>query len=284
MKMVIVTGLSGSGKSEALNALEDIGYYCVDNLPPALLSKIAEISHSAQGGLEKIAIGIDARGYKFFDDLNNNLEQLNNIGDRYEILFLDANDETLVKRYKMSRRAHPLGKEIDLLSAIAEEKKMLMTIRSKANYIINTSTLTAKNLKDEINSIFSSGESEPMLITISSFGFKHSAPMDADLVFDVRFMPNPYYIDDLRQLTGDDIKVQDYVMSSEDSHIFFQKLTELIDFLIPKYIEEGKSQLSIAIGCTGGKHRSVTITNRLYEHLKKNNSRVFKKHRDYTLN
>lgn len=238
---------------------------------------------SSQGGLEKLAIGIDARGYKFFEDLNNSLEQLKCMGFCYDILFLDASDETLVKRYKMSRRSHPLGKSMDLLSAITEEKEMLKPIRSRANYIINTSILSAKNLKDEINEMFSDGESNNMLITVSSFGFKHGAPMDADLVFDVRFMPNPYYIEELRDLTGDDISVQDYVMNNEDSKIFLEKLIDLIDFLIPKYIDEGKSQLSIAIGCTGGKHRSVTITNKLYEHLKISGYRVFKKHRDYTL-
>lgn len=283
MKIVIVTGLSGSGKSEALNVFEDIGYYCVDNLPPSLLSKIAELSINSQGSLEKLAIGIDARGYKLFTDHNYGLDQLKSMGVEFEILFLEANDETLVKRYKTSRRAHPLGKENNLLAAINEEKEMLKAIRSNSKYIINTSNLSAKNLKEELTAIFSGEGVAPMLITVSSFGFKHGAPMDADLVFDVRFMPNPHYIDELRPLTGDDKRVQDYVMNSEDSHIFFNKLNDMIDFLIPKYMEEGKSQLSIAIGCTGGRHRSVTMTNKLYDHLKEKNYRVFKKHRDYTL-
>ena len=285
MHIVIVTGLSGSGKSEAMNIMEDMGFYCVDNLPPALLPKFAEVISQSNGALDKVALGIDIRGYQFFKDLNESLSfmEINNYS--YEILFLEADEQIIVNRYKMTRRKHPLAFEDNILQGIQREKQMMQALKSKANFIINTTNITPRQLKDEISVIFRDGEEKTSLtISVISFGFKHGIPIDADLVFDVRFMPNPYYIKDLKDKTGDDKTVRDYVMDSEISREFQKKLEDMVQFLIPNYIIEGKNHLVVAIGCTGGRHRSVTIANMLYDFLKSKGYRVFKKHRDYTLN
>lgn len=285
MHIVIVTGLSGSGKSEAMNIMEDMGFYCVDNLPPALLPKFAEVISQSKGALDKVALGIDIRGYQFFKDLNESLSfmEINNYS--YEILFLEADEQIIVNRYKMTRRKHPLAFEDNILQGIQREKQMMQALKSKANFIINTTNITPRQLKDEISVIFRDGEEKTSLtISVISFGFKHGIPIDADLVFDVRFMPNPYYIKDLKDKTGDDKTVRDYVMDSEISREFQKKLEDMVQFLIPNYIIEGKNHLVVAIGCTGGRHRSVTIANMLYDFLKSKGYRVFKKHRDYTLN
>lgn len=284
MHIVIVTGLSGSGKSEAMNIMEDMGFYCVDNLPPALLPKFAEVISQSKGALDKVALGIDIRGYQFFKDLNESLSfmEINNYS--YEILFLEADERTIVNRYKMTRRKHPLAFEDNILQGIQREKQMMQALKSKAHYIINTTNITPRQLKDEISVIFMGGEEKTSLtISVISFGFKHGIPIDADLVFDVRFMPNPYYIKDLKEKTGDDKMVRDYVMDSDISREFQKKLEDMVEFLIPNYILEGKNHLVVAIGCTGGRHRSVTIANMLYDFLKNKGYRVFKKHRDYTL-
>ena len=285
MHIVIVTGLSGSGKSEAMNIMEDMGFYCVDNLPPALLPKFAEVISQSKGALDKVALGIDIRGYQFFKDLNESLSfmEINNYS--YEILFLEADEQIIVNRYKMTRRKHPLAFEDNILQGIQREKQMMQALKSKANFIINTTNITPRQLKDEISVIFRDGEEKTSLtISVISFGFKHGIPIDADLVFDVRFMPNPYYIKDLKDKTGDDKTVRDYVMDSDISREFQKKLEDMVQFLIPNYIIEGKNHLVVAIGCTGGRHRSVTIANMLYDFLKSKGYRVFKKHRDYTLN
>ena len=284
MRFIIVTGLSGSGKSEAMKSLEDIGFYCVDNLPPTLITKFAELCYQANSNIDKVALGIDIRGREFFETLHESLSQLEKENYKYEVLFLDCADDILVKRYKMTRRNHPLAKSVQITEGIKEEREILQTLRDKADSIIDTSNMKPRDLKEEISKLYLEGEKTPKLtISVVSFGFKHGIPIDSDLVFDVRFLPNPYYVDDLRPKTGEDQVVRDYVMDSDVSREFFAKLEDMVDFLIPNYIEEGKSHLVIAIGCTGGRHRSVTISNLLYDDLIKKGYRVIKKHRDYTL-
>ncbi|SHJ48932.1 RNase adapter RapZ [Tepidibacter formicigenes] len=284
MRFVVVTGLSGAGKSEAMKSLEDIGFYCVDNLPPTLISKFAELCYQSKGSIEKIALGIDIRGRGFFKDLNDSLETLKQFGYEYEILFLDCSDNVLVKRYKMTRRNHPLSSNTDIVEGIKKEREILNELKQKADNIINTSNMKPRDLQEEINRIYLKGDTKGnLIISVTSFGFKHGIPLDADLVFDVRFLPNPYYIEELREKTGEEEIIRTYVMNSPISVKFFEKLSDMIDFLIPQYLEEGKNHLVIAIGCTGGRHRSVTIANLLYDYLKEKNYRVLKKHRDYTL-
>lgn len=284
MRFIIVTGLSGSGKSEAMKSLEDIGFYCVDNLPPTLITKFAELCYQGNSNIDKVALGIDIRGREFFETLHESLSYLEKENYKYEVLFLDCADDILVKRYKMTRRNHPLAKSTQITEGIKEEREILQTLRDKADSIIDTSNMKPRDLKDEISKLYIEGEKTPKLtISVVSFGFKHGIPIDSDLVFDVRFLPNPYYVEDLRPKTGEDQVVRDYVMDSNVSIEFFAKLEDMVDFLIPHYIEEGKSHLVIAIGCTGGRHRSVTISNLLYDDLIKKGYRVVKKHRDYTL-
>ena len=284
MKFVIVTGLSGSGKSEAMRALEDMGFYCVDNLPPALITKFAELCYQPNSSIDKVALGIDIRGRKFFETLYESLAYLEKENYQYEILYLDCSDDVLLKRYKMTRRNHPLSKNIQIPEGIKMERKILEPLREKASCIIDTTNMKPKDLKEEIGKIYSIGENNPKLtISVVSFGFKHGIPSDCDLVFDVRFLPNPYYIEDLRPKTGDDQEVRDYVMNSKISEEFYAKLTDMIQFLVPHYIEEGKQHLVIGIGCTGGRHRSVTISNLIYDDLVNRGYRVVKKHRDSML-
>lgn len=284
MRFVIVTGLSGSGKSEAMKSLEDMGFYCVDNLPPTLITKFAELCYQGNSNINKVALGIDIRGREFFETLHESLNYLEKESYKYEVLFLDCADDILVKRYKMTRRNHPLAKETQITEGIKEEREILQPLREKANSIIDTSNMKPKDLKEEIRRLYIQGESSPKLtISVVSFGFKHGIPIDADLVFDVRFLPNPYYLEELRPKTGEDQEVRDYVMNSDVSKEFFKKLEDMVGFLVPHYIEEGKSHLVIAIGCTGGRHRSVTISNLIYDELIKKGYRVVKKHRDYTL-
>ena len=281
MKFVVITGLSGAGKSQAMKSMEDLGFYCVDNLPPSLIPKFAELCFHAQGDIDKIALVIDIRGGRFFNDLFEGLDTLHKIGYDYEILFLEASDEVLIKRYKETRRNHPLSPEGRIEEGIMAEREKLAQLKSRASYIIDTSNLTAARLKEEIRKIYLEGiQTKNLTISVLSFGFKKGIPLDADLVFDVRFLPNPHYIDELRDFTGNDACVRDYVMKWPESIAFAEKLEDLIDFLIPHYIKEGKSQLVIGIGCTGGKHRSVTIANVLYENLKEKGHRVTINHRD----
>ena len=284
MRFIIVTGLSGSGKSEAMKSLEDIGFYCVDNLPPTLITKFAELCYQGNSNIDKVALGIDIRGREFFETLHESLSYLEKENYKYEVLFLDCADDILVKMYKMTRRNHPLAKSTQITEGIKEEREILQTLRDKADSIIDTSNMKPRDLKDEISKLYIEGEKTPKLtISVVSFGFKHGIPIDSDLVFDVRFLPNPYYVEELRPQTGEDQVVRDYVMDSDVSREFFAKLEDMVDFLIPHYIEEGKNHLVIAIGCTGGRHRSVTISNLLYDDLIKKGYRVVKKHRDYTL-
>lgn len=282
MEFVIITGLSGAGKSQAINVLEDIGYYCMDNLPPALLRNFAELCYQSKRNIEKVAIVVDIRGGKFFNDLFNSLDSLESYGFKYRILFLDASDQVLIKRYKELRRPHPLSSEGRISDGIIKEREKLEEVKEKSDHIIDTSNLTIALLKEEIKSIFLEGkEAQNLTISITSFGFKRGVPLDADLVFDVRFMPNPHYVKELREYTGNDKRVRDYVMNSKETKIFIEKLNDLVDFLVPLYIKEGKTQLVIGIGCTGGKHRSVTIANVLFEYLKEKGRRVIIDHRDH---
>ncbi len=281
MEFVIITGLSGAGKSQAIKVMEDIGYYCMDNFPPSLLTKFADLYFQSINKIKKVALVVDIRGGKFFDDLFESLNTLKEHGYRYKILFLEASDDILIKRYKELRRPHPLSPEGRIIDGIDKERNILKEVKNKSNNIIDTTNLTIGMLKEEIKKIFLEGkEAENLTISILSFGFKHGIPLDADLVFDVRFLPNPHYIDELRPYTGDDKQVRDYVMDWEQSKRFVNKLIDMIDFLIPYYIKEGKTQLVVALGCTGGKHRSVTIANVLYEYLQKKEHRVIVNHRD----
>ncbi|WDC83587.1 RNase adapter RapZ [Caloramator sp. mosi_1] len=283
MQFVIVTGLSGAGKTQTIRCLEDIGFFCIDNLPPALIPKFAELCYQSKGKIDRIAIVVDIRGRNFFDNIFTGLKSLEDMGLKYEILFLDAQDDVLIKRFKESRRNHPLSSGKRIEDAILEERKRLEDIKSKASHIIDTSRLTVRQLKEEINKIYIMGEKfESLIITVTSFGFKYGIPLDCDLVFDVRFIPNPYYIDELKRQSGIDKEVYDYVFKWDETNKFVEKTTDLLEFLIPNYIKEGKSQLVIGIGCTGGRHRSVAIANRIYENLKNNNHTVLISHRDIT--
>ena len=284
MKFVIVTGLSGSGKSEAMRALEDMGFYCVDNLPPALITKFAELCYQPNSSIDKVALGIDIRGREFFEALHDSLNYLKIQDYKYEILFLDCSDDVLLKRYKMTRRNHPLSKNIQIPEGIKQEREIMEPLKSVSSSIIDTTNMKPKDLKEEIEKIFSNGkENSKLTISMVSFGFKHGIPADCDLVFDVRFLPNPYYIEELRPKTGDDQEVRDYVMNSKISEEFYNKLSDMVQFLVPQYIEEGKHHLVIGIGCTGGRHRSVTISNMIYDELSNKGYRVVKKHRDSML-
>lgn len=284
MKFVIVTGLSGSGKSETMRALEDMGFYCVDNLPPALINKFAELCYQPNSSIDKVALGIDIRGRKFFEALHESLNYLEKENYEYEMVYLDCNDDVLLKRYKMTRRNHPLAKDMQIPEGIKMERKIMEPLKELSTCIIDTTNMKPKDLKEEIKKIYSSGEDNPNLtISVVSFGFKHGILADADLVFDVRFLPNPYYVEELRAKTGDDKEVRDYVMNSKISEEFYVKLLDMIHFLVPQYIEEGKQHLVIGVGCTGGRHRSVTITNLIAEDLSNKGYRVVKKHRDSML-
>lgn len=268
MKLVLLTGMSGAGKSTALKMMEDIGFYCVDNLPVPLIEKFLELSETSKEEIQKFAIGIDIRNGKVLLELHEVLERLDQGGNKPEILFLDAEDGVLVKRYKETRRNHPLSGGRRVEEGIAAERERVGFLRSRADYIIDTSRLLTRELRAELDKIFvQQKDYKNLFITILSFGFKYGIPADSDLVFDVRFLPNPYYIEGLRAKSGNDKEIQDYVLQFEEAHTFLKKLTDMVGFLIPNYIIEGKNQLVISIGCTGGKHRSVTLANELYKQI-----------------
>ena len=265
MRIVIVTGISGAGKSTALKMLEDAGYFCVDNLPVPLLPKFMEMLILPGSEYTKVGLGIDIRSSQKFGQLRETLETLRKKDVKFEILFLDASDEALIKRYKETRRSHPLAGDGRVDKGIDEERRRTIFLKQQADYIIDTSQMLTRELRSEILKIFVENKNyKNLYVTILSFGFKYGIPGDADLVFDVRFLPNPYYIQDLRPMSGNDAPVRDYVMSSETARKFLDKLVDMVQFLIPNYVAEGKNQLVIGIGCTGGKHRSVTLANALY--------------------
>ncbi|NSW91685.1 MAG: RNase adapter RapZ [Firmicutes bacterium] len=281
MEFLVITGISGAGKSLVAKYMEDLGYFCVDNLPPALIPKFAEIVSRSGGKINKIALVIDVRGRELLNDFFPSLEALKDLGFNYKILFLEASNNVLVKRYKETRRSHPLAHSGRVIDGINEERQILQEIKKSADHVIDTSNLSPAQLKEEINNIFLKGkEFKGMIISIISFGFKYGIPIDCDLVFDVRFISNPYYIPSMRKLTGKNEAVKDYVLNNELTVVFFEKLIDLLDFLIPNYIKEGKSQLVIGIGCTGGRHRSVAIGELLYQTLSDKQYSVIIDHRD----
>ncbi len=280
-EFVIVTGISGSGKSCAVNVLEDIGYYCIDNMPPLLIEKFAEICEK-NDEINKAAIVTDIRGGTLFLNMNESIEQLKNRGLNIKVLFVDANPAVIKRRYKETRRPHPLFDLAngDIDKAIEAEAAMLEPMRSIADYYIDTSLMSTATFKENIINIFLDNPSDSMTISCMSFGFKYGVPNEADLVFDVRCLPNPFYIPELKTKTGMDKEVRDYVMQFDSSKTLLDKLYELIDFLIPQYLHEGKSQLVIAFGCTGGKHRSITFAQMMYDHIKDGGFKVRVLHRD----
>lgn len=267
--------MSGSGKTAVLRYLEDMGYFCIDNMPPALIPKFADMLSTTNGSFNKVVLVADSRLGDMINELISQVKILRDRGYDCNVMFLDCDDATLVRRYKESRRSHPLNNPDGLIASIAQERQMLKKLYTFADMIIDTSNLSSQDLLNSIKSIYGKENEEYELkITVMAFGFKYGVPADADLVFDVRCFPNPFYVDELKHKTGNDKEVQDYVMSSSSAVEFMDKIYDLMDFLIPLYIEEGKSSLTVAIGCTGGKHRSVTMTNKLSEHLTNNHHHV----------
>lgn len=280
MRLVIVTGMSGAGKTQGIRSLEDSGFFCVDNLPPALVPKFLELLLSQGRAPDKVALVMDARGGILFDAFEEALEYLNQAGYHYEILFFDASEEALVKRYKETRRRHPMFLEGGILESIRREKEKLKGIREKADKLIDTSDITNTQLKEKMKALFQDVGDRRLAVTIMSFGFKHGLPLDADLVMDVRFLPNPFYLKELRPLSGLDEPVKNYVLTNPSSQAFLERFTDLLQFLIPYYSQEGKAHLVIAIGCTGGQHRSVALSIEIALSLEKQDCRVYVTHRD----
>ncbi len=282
MRFVIVTGMSGAGKSTALKFLEDCGYYCADNLPVPLITKFVELMSQPDGEIEKAALGVDVRTGHGFNELVEVLDGLKAGGTDYEVLFLESSDEILIKRYKETRRIHPLAGNDRVDVGIAKEREALKVIKQRADYIFDTSQMLTRELKASLDKIFINDQSyKNLFVTIVSFGFKYGIPTDADLVFDVRFLPNPYYHEELKYKDGNDPDVRDFVMAYKEADGFLDRLEDMLLFLLPNYIIEGKNQLVVAIGCTGGKHRSVTLANALYERMKVHEDYGFKMdHRD----
>lgn len=269
MRFVIVTGMSGAGKRTALKMLEDAGFYCVDNLPVSLIEKFVELITMPLSEITKVALGLDVRSDQSFEQTTSVLKQLKEKGYQFEILFMEADAKSIIKRYKETRRIHPLAAQDRVEEGVRKEKAVLEGIRRHADYVLDTSNLLTRELKEELDRIFVKNEEyNSLMITVMSFGFKHGIPSDADLVFDVRFLPNPFYIDELKNQTGNDRAVQDYVMGFPEAGEFMDKLVEMLQFLVPNYVKEGKYRLVAAIGCTGGKHRSVTLANELYHRMK----------------
>ncbi|MBR2283001.1 MAG: RNase adapter RapZ [Ruminococcus sp.] len=285
MELLIVTGMSGSGKSSVMDVMEDIGYYCIDNIPPKLIGKFVDLCRQSETNIDKIAVAVDIRTGDMFAEIFRSWQQLKSQDDvEVKVLFIEASDEVLIKRYKETRRKHPLDEKFNgnLHAAIRFEWQQLSQLREIADYYIVTSDLSASQLKEQVKKLFLDRSSDSLTIKVMSFGFKYGVSTESDLVFDVRCLPNPYYVEELKNHTGLESCVRDYVMDSDKSQELLKKLTDLIDFLIPLYVREGKSQLVIAFGCTGGKHRSVTFAELLSEHLKAGNYRVQKYHRDIT--
>lgn len=281
MRFVIVTGMSGAGKSTALKTLEDMGYFCVDNLPIQLIMRFAQIAYGEDNDINDVAIGVDIRSGVYLEQLSTCLRQLQVAKYNYEILFLDSNDDVLIKRYKETRRNHPLARTGRIEDGIKKERNQIAFLRKAADYIIDTTSLLTRELKAELDKIFiENAEYNNFIVTIVSFGFKYGIPTDADLVFDVRFLPNPYYDLELRPLTGNDEAIQEFVMRYDEAKEFLNKLDDLLEFLIPNYIKEGKNGLVVAIGCTGGKHRSVTLANESFHELQNLPYSVRIEHRD----
>lgn len=282
MEAVIITGMSGAGKTLALNHFEDMGYYCMENLPPKFIVDFVELINNSTKSIEKLAIVIDVRA-RFFEDLSETIQNLKKMDCELKVLFLDASNRTLINRYKELRRPHPVNPNGALSDSIELERELLNDIKDKSDIIIDTTRLSAISFKNKLNSIFFNGNKKDLVINIESFGFKNGILVEADLVFDVRFLPNPYYIEELKELNGKDDEIQNYVMGFGDSKIFLNKVVDLLEFLIPKYKAEGKNMLTIGVGCTGGKHRSVCLAEKIYSELKKDHSNINISHRDERL-
>lgn len=281
MEVVIISGLSGAGKSQAVNCLEDMGYYCIDNLPPALVKNFIELAMSERNLIEKAAFVIDIRGGDFFEDIKPCLAYLKEKDLPNKVLFLEASNEVLIRRFKETRRLHPLNQDGENLVGIEKEREILSDLRNVADYVIDTSNMKAARLKQELKSIFESGEEEiKFTVNIMSFGFKHGIPLEADMVFDMRFLPNPYYVPSLKKLTGNSKKIQDYVLKYDEAQQFIENVDRMLTQMIPCYIREGKYHLNLAFGCTGGHHRSVTMANVFAKKLKEQGLRITIEHRD----
>ncbi|MDD6648226.1 MAG: RNase adapter RapZ [Firmicutes bacterium] len=280
MKAVIITGLSGAGKTQAIDCLEDMGYYCIDNMPPALIRSFIDLTANGKG-IDKAAFIIDVRGGSLFDDLKESLDELKKDDIDYKILYLEASDSTLIRRYNETRRTHPLAEGGSVSSGLKKEREMLQELRDQADYIIDTSNMKTAQLWAEIKQIITSGESQKSFtINITSFGYKRGTPMAGDMVFDMRFIPNPYYVKSLRPLTGNNAKVSRYVLKHQVTQDFIEKALDMVEMLIPFYIKEGKYSLNICIGCTGGHHRSVAVANELNRRLRQMGKRTTLEHRD----
>lgn len=281
MELIIVTGMSGAGKTQAAKMLEDIGFYCMDNIPPAIIPSFVELSNKSGGELSRMAIVTDVRGGNMFSEISDVLKHLDETHVGFKVLFLDAKDEVVIRRYKENRRKHPLQRdEMSLSEAVSKERKLLGKIHSRADFVIDTSFISISQLKEKLSGIFLENAKDVLKIQCKSFGFKYGADTEADVVFDVRCLPNPFYIEELKNKTGLDKEVRDYVMNSEESQEFLKKIIDFIDYAVPLYAKEGKSQLTIAFGCTGGKHRSVTFAELLNEHLKVKKYDCVSVHRD----
>ncbi|MDP2212153.1 MAG: RNase adapter RapZ [Candidatus Aquicultor sp.] len=283
IEFAIITGLSGAGRSEAIKCFEDMGFFCIDNLPPSLIPKMAELATLPGSKINQVAVVCDVRGGEFFDDLLEELQKLKELDIKYQILFLEASDEVLVKRFKETRRRHPLSEEGAIVDGIHKERHIMEQLRGQANLVIDTSGLAPFELKDKIRTAILKQDKQKkgIMITIMSFGYKYGMPLDADLVMDVRFLPNPHYIEALRDFDGTNEKVCDFVLNRSESRTFIKKFTGLLAFLLPRYVAEGKTHLTIAIGCTGGKHRSVAIAEEAAKFLREKDYNVVVRHRDY---
>ncbi len=281
IQFLIITGLSGAGKSNAMKVFEDLGFFCVDNLPPALLPKFAELCLNGEGRIRRAALAIDVRGGEFFDDLFSSLDHLEDMGFEYQILFLDAADEVLVRRFEETRRKHPLAQAGGILEGIRAERERLQAVKERSDKIIDTSALSVHELRQEITDAFvRGGKHGALTVGIVSFGYKYGIPLDADLMFDCRFLLNPHYDEALRPLPGDSPEIRRFVLSQPATTEFMRRLTEMMDYLLPQFVEEGKAHLTVALGCTGGKHRSVVLGDELAAHLAERGYKVTVRHRD----
>ena len=283
-RLVIVTGMSGGGKTQASRYLEDLGYFCVDNLPPVFIPKFVELCAHAGGHVSKVVLGVDTRSREFFDTFVQVLEDMDKSDTNYEMLFMDASDAAIIRRYKETRRRHPMAPASRITEGIAKERERLAPVRAKATYIIDTSELKKVQLRDKIHRLFGTSEGEQMNINVLSFGFKFGMPLDADMVLDVRFLPNPFYIESMRHKSGAVPEVADYIAKFPVTQEFLKKLDDLLDFLVPQYVKEGKSQFVIAVGCTGGMHRSVFVAKHIFDRLGSRGYPVKLEHRDLMKN
>lgn len=282
MKFTIITGMSGAGKSQAIKTFEDMGYFCIDNMPPALFSKFAGLCTTNDTNITKVAFVIDSRGGSLFSEVSRILDEIEEHYGKCSILFLDADDDTLIKRYKETRRKHPLDETGNLTEGIRREREMLSLLKERADYVVNTSDMKPRQLQDYIKNVVDAdyNAKDGMTIEVVSFGYKYGLPIDSDVVYDVRFLPNPFYIPELKPKTGLDDEVSGFVKNSPLAIAYLEKLMDFMDFLVPNYVEEGKSTLVVAVGCTGGKHRSVTVANEIYKHLIDQGYNTYINHRD----